>query len=83
MLQQEQPEDFVIATRKITYVSNFVGMAFAECGLELTFEGVNENEIAKVAWLPKYDFAVKIKEMMKLYLVLVKNHLKLKLKDHV
>ena len=44
MLQQEEPEDFVIATGKTTYVRDFVKMAFAEVGIELNFEGKNENE---------------------------------------
>jgi GDPmannose 4,6-dehydratase len=48
MLQQEQPEDFVIATGKTTYVRDFVKMAFAECGIELSFTGENENEIGTV-----------------------------------
>ena len=48
MLQQEQPEDFVIATGKTTAVRDFVKMAFLECGIELEFSGVHEKEVAKV-----------------------------------
>lgn len=48
ILQQEKPEDFVIATGVTTYIRDFVIMAFKEVGIELTFEGENENEIAKV-----------------------------------
>ncbi len=48
MLQQDKPEDFVIATGKTTSVRDFVKMAFAEAGIELEFEGENTNEIAKV-----------------------------------
>ena len=48
MLQQEQPEDFVIATGVTTYVRDFVTMAFAECGIALSFEGDAENETATV-----------------------------------
>ena len=48
MLQQEQPEDFVIATGKTTAVRDFVKMAFGECGIELEFSGTQEQEIAKV-----------------------------------
>jgi len=33
MLQQETPEDFVIATGKTTYIRDFVRMAFAEVGI--------------------------------------------------
>ncbi|MBW1657687.1 GDP-mannose 4,6-dehydratase [Flavobacterium quisquiliarum] len=48
ILQQEKPEDFVIATGVTTSVRDFVSMAFKEVGIELTFEGKNENEIGKV-----------------------------------
>jgi GDPmannose 4,6-dehydratase len=48
MLQQEKPEDFVIATGVTTTVRDFVRKAFNIVGIELTFEGENENEIAKV-----------------------------------
>lgn len=48
ILQQEKPEDFVIATGVTTSVRDFVRMAFNEIGVELSFEGENENEIAKV-----------------------------------
>jgi GDPmannose 4,6-dehydratase len=48
MLQQEEPEDFIIATGKTTSIRDFVRMAFEEIGVTLTFEGSQENEIAKV-----------------------------------
>ena len=48
MLQQETPEDFIIATGKTTSIRDFVRMAFQEIGVTLTFEGSQENEIAKV-----------------------------------
>ena len=48
ILQQEKPEDFVIATGVTTSVRDFVRMAFLEIGVELSFEGENENEVAKV-----------------------------------
>ena len=48
ILQQNEAEDFVIATGTTTHVRDFVKMAFLECGIVLTFEGENENEIAKV-----------------------------------
>lgn len=49
ILQQDKPEDFVIATGVSTSVRDFVRMAFNEIGVELNFEGENENEVAKVA----------------------------------
>lgn len=48
ILQQDKPEDFVIATGITTSVRDFVRMAFNEIGVELAFEGENENEVAKV-----------------------------------
>jgi len=48
ILQQEKAEDFVIATGVTTSVRDFVRMAFSEIGVELAFEGENENEIATV-----------------------------------
>jgi GDPmannose 4,6-dehydratase len=48
MLQQDKPEDFVIATGVTTNVRDFVRKAFSIVGIELTFEGENEHEIAKV-----------------------------------
>jgi GDPmannose 4,6-dehydratase len=60
MLQQDQPEDFVIATGKTTYVRDFVKMAFSECGIELEFSGENENEIAKVKSCSNPDYQLEI-----------------------
>ena len=48
MLQQETPEDYVIATGKTTSVRDFLKMAFSECGIALKFSGENENEIGQV-----------------------------------
>lgn len=48
MLQQERPEDFVIATGKQISVREFVRMAAKEVGLELQFSGKGIDEIATV-----------------------------------
>lgn len=48
MLQQENPEDFVIATGKTTTVRDFVDMTFKELGIKLQFKGDGENEIGIV-----------------------------------
>jgi GDPmannose 4,6-dehydratase len=48
MMQQDQAEDFVLATGRTTYIRDFVRMAFAEIGVELEFNGNEENEIGKV-----------------------------------
>ncbi len=44
MLQQDTPEDYVIATGVTTPVREFIRMAFAEVGIELVFTGEKENE---------------------------------------
>ncbi|WP_276348700.1 GDP-mannose 4,6-dehydratase [Daejeonella sp. JGW-45] len=44
MLQQEKPEDFVIATGVTTSVRDFVRMSFAELGIEVEFSGKDEQE---------------------------------------
>jgi GDPmannose 4,6-dehydratase len=48
MLQQEQPEDFVIATGVQHSVREFVEAAAAELGMPLTWEGRGLDEIAVV-----------------------------------
>ncbi|NCI49060.1 GDP-mannose 4,6-dehydratase [Sediminibacterium roseum] len=48
MMQQETPEDFVLATGITTRIRDFVIRAFGEAGIELEFEGQHENETAKV-----------------------------------
>ena len=49
ILQQEQPEDYVLATGVTTPVRDFVKMAFGHAGLELRFEGEGEGEVGIVA----------------------------------
>lgn len=48
MLQQDEPEDFVIATGKQISVREFVTLSAKEIGIDLAFEGEGVNEIAKV-----------------------------------
>ena len=48
MLQQEQAEDFVIATGKQISVREFVKMSAKEAGIELEFSGSGVDEIATV-----------------------------------
>jgi GDPmannose 4,6-dehydratase len=44
ILQQDQPEDYVIATGVTTTVRDFVRMSFAHVGIEIEFSGKNEQE---------------------------------------
>jgi GDPmannose 4,6-dehydratase len=44
MLQQPEPEDYVIATGITTSVRDFVTMAFGEAGVEIAFKGKGDKE---------------------------------------
>jgi GDPmannose 4,6-dehydratase len=48
MLQQDQPEDFVIATGVQYSVRQFVEMAAAQLGIRLAFHGEREQEVGSV-----------------------------------
>ena len=48
MLQQNQPEDFVIATGVQYSVRHFVELAARELGIALAFEGVGDKEVGTV-----------------------------------
>ncbi len=118
ILQQDKPDDFVIATGTTTSVRDFVKLAFNEIGIELKFtgEGVDEKgtvaacnnpayqlpvgkEVVavdpeyfrptevelligdatkakeKLGWIPKYDLAGLVKEMMESDVLKVKKTL--------
>lgn len=49
MLQQDQPEDFVIATGKQISVREFVKLSAENLGIELKFTGQGVDEIATIA----------------------------------
>src|SRR4028118_1243724 len=57
ILQQDEPEDFVIATGVTTTVRDFVKMSFAEVGIELTFEGEGIDEKAIVVRCNNPDYS--------------------------
>ena len=48
ILQQEKPEDYVLATGVTTTIREFVRMSFAEVGIELGFKGDGEKEVGFV-----------------------------------
>jgi GDPmannose 4,6-dehydratase len=48
ILQQETPEDFVIATGITTEIREFVRMAFAEIGIEIEYKGSGVDEKAYI-----------------------------------
>lgn len=58
ILQQDTPEDFVIATGVTTPVREFVRMAFAEVGIEVDFKGEGLDEKGIVVSCSNVDFQV-------------------------
>ncbi|MBK6340011.1 MAG: GDP-mannose 4,6-dehydratase [Bacteroidetes bacterium] len=60
ILQQDTPEDYVIATGVTTEVREFVRMSFAELGIEVGFKGTGIEETAFVVACtnPKYQVEV-------------------------
>lgn len=48
ILQQDTPEDYVIATGITTSVRDFIKMAFAEVGVEVDFKGEGVEEVGTV-----------------------------------
>ena len=61
MLQQEEPQDYVIATGKQISVRDFVRLSAAEAGIELEFSGSGVEEIATVTAVSDPDKAPHIK----------------------
>jgi GDPmannose 4,6-dehydratase len=60
ILQQPEPEDYVIATGITTPVREFVKMAFGEIGVELEFKGEGASERGYVVAANHPDFQVEI-----------------------
>jgi GDPmannose 4,6-dehydratase len=60
MLQQDKPEDFVIATGKTTTVRDFVTMAFNEVGISLHFTGEGPAEKGVVAACANPDYQLPV-----------------------
>ena len=60
ILQQPEPDDYVIATGKTTEVREFVRMAFAEVGIEVEFKGtgVEEKGYIKSCSNPAYQVEI-------------------------
>jgi GDPmannose 4,6-dehydratase len=60
ILQQEKPEDFVIATGITTHVRDFVRMAFAEVGIIVEFKGEGVEERGYVVSCSNPEYQVEI-----------------------
>lgn len=64
MLQQEQPEDFVIATGVQYSVRQFVDFAAKELGITLKFEGTGDTEVGVVAKVEGGDAKCKVGDLI-------------------
>lgn len=60
ILQQDVPEDYVLATGVTTPVREFVRMAFREIGVELEFRGAEDKEVGVVISSTHPDYPVAI-----------------------
>jgi GDPmannose 4,6-dehydratase len=64
MLQQQEAEDFVIATGVQYSVRQFVEVAAKELGITLAFEGEGEQEIAKITAISNPDLKCKVSDVI-------------------
>lgn len=56
MLQQDEADDFVLATGVTTTVRDFVIMSFREVGVELEWSGTGVDEVGTIATVSNPDF---------------------------
>lgn len=59
MIQQDKPDDYVIATGVTTEVRDFVSLAFAELGIEIEFSGKGAKEFGIVKKVLNDEFKIK------------------------
>ena len=60
ILQQQQPDDYVIATGITTEVREFIRRSFALTGIEVTFSGEGENETGIITAIDETIFKDKV-----------------------
>jgi GDPmannose 4,6-dehydratase len=60
ILQQDTPEDYVIATGITTEVREFIRLAFAEAGIEIRFEGTDADEKGYVVKCTNPEFQIEV-----------------------
>jgi GDPmannose 4,6-dehydratase len=60
MMQQDEPDDYVLATGVTTSVRDFVRMAFAEIGVEIVFSGEGAEEKGYVSKASNPAFPLEI-----------------------
>ena len=76
MLQQNKPDDFVLATGETHTVREFVENAFKYCGVEIEWTGENENEKGIVKSINKDWVTDSLSMMGDLYFNLILKYLK-------
>ena len=72
ILQQDQPDDYVIATGITTSIRDFISLSFAKAGIELAFSGEGVDEIGKMVSVDEKLFTEKVGEQ---YLDSLKNRI--------
>ncbi|MBV6639882.1 MAG: GDP-mannose 4,6-dehydratase [Cyclobacteriaceae bacterium] len=60
MLQQDKPEDFVLATGTTTSIRDFLKLAFEEVGVELEYKGSGVDEVGIVKSVANSDYHLKV-----------------------
>jgi GDPmannose 4,6-dehydratase len=64
MLQQEKPDDFVLATNITTTVREFIIMSFAHVGITLTFKGQGVDEKAYIESCSHKDYQLPVGKLV-------------------
>ncbi len=60
ILQQDQPDDYVIATGITTSIRDFIRLAFGEVGVEIVFENEGVNEVGLIQTINESVFKAKV-----------------------
>ncbi|HKJ43910.1 MAG TPA: GDP-mannose 4,6-dehydratase, partial [Sunxiuqinia sp.] len=60
ILQQDQPDDYVIATGITTTIRDFIKMACAEIGLEVDFKGQGVDEVGFISGINEAAFCERV-----------------------
>ena len=60
ILQQDEPDDYVIATGTTTAIRDFISLAFAEIGIELVFKNSGVDEVGVIVSVDEALFTEKV-----------------------
>jgi len=58
IVQQDEPDDYVIATGVTTSIREFVAKTFARVGIDIEFEGEGQDEVARVLACHDKEFQI-------------------------